>query len=564
MTVGPAVALEHDPLELRTQLSNLQGLLVLAMLMTESSDERQILQLAATSVSALARCRLEGVYLAGGSWRSMAPACAQPRNRSVVEQQLARLGSSGGAVDLPGQAWGWAYPLRSLAGHLGYLVVGAEEALSPAAQFLLRALSQQAGVALANAQLHAQERAASQELAKVNAALEETIHALKRSMDIHKRLTKVAMSGEGREGIAQAVHELTGFPVAVEDRYGNLRAWAGPNQPDPYPKDPASRREELLRRARGSVRPTRDRGRLVAVAHPRGDVLGVLVLVDPAGMAGEHELVALEHGATVLAMELARLRSLAETELRLRRDLVEELLAGTDEESALARAQALGYDLERRHRVVVVEGRGRAGTDEEAFFHAVRRAAVAVGVGSLLVARAGAVVILADRDVAWEELRRAVLRELGGGRCRVGAGGRCDRVRDVPGSYREAQMALSIQAGSGVADGVTSFDQLGVYRVLSRVQDTDEVERFVRDWLHALLDYDERKRSELVKTLFVYLECGGSYDATAKALVVHRSTLKYRLQRIRELSGHDLNDPDTHFNLQLASRAWATLRALRG
>jgi DNA-binding PucR family transcriptional regulator len=45
---------------------------------------------------------------------------------------------------------------------------------------------------------------------------------------------------------------------------------------------------------------------------------------------------------------------------------------------------------------------------------------------------------------------------------------------------------------------------------------------------------------------------------------VHRSTLKYRLQRIRDLTGYNLNDPDTHFNLQLATRAWATLEAMRG
>jgi DNA-binding PucR family transcriptional regulator len=554
MMASPPVALERNSLELRTQLSNLQGLLILAILMTESGDERQILHLATTSVSALAHCSLEGVYLAGG---------AVARRRPVVERQLAALGSGGGAVDVPGGAWGWAYPLRTLAGHLGYLVVEAEQAPPPTAQFLLRALAQQAGVALANAQLHAQERAASEKLAKVNAALEETIHALQRSMDIHQRLTKVAISGEGQEGIARAVHELTGFPVAIEDRYGNLRAWAGPNRPDPYPKDPPARREELLRRALGSVRPIRDRGRLMAVAQPRADVLGVLVLVDPAQAAGEHELVALEHGTTVLAMELARLRSLAETELRLRRDLVEELLAGTDEESALARAQALGYDLERRHRVVVVEGRGRAGTDEEAFFHGVRRAALVTGIGSLLIARGGAVVILADQDVAGAELRRVVLGELGGGRCRIGVGGGCDRVAEVPRSFREAQLALAIQTDSSAEDGVTSFDELGVYRVLSLVQDPADVERFVRDWLDALLRYDASKRSELVKTLSVYLECGGNYDATAKALVVHRSTLKYRLQRIRELSGHDLNDPDARFNLQFATRAWATLQALR-
>ncbi|MDQ4104323.1 MAG: helix-turn-helix domain-containing protein, partial [Actinomycetota bacterium] len=73
-----------------------------------------------------------------------------------------------------------------------------------------------------------------------------------------------------------------------------------------------------------------------------------------------------------------------------------------------------------------------------------------------------------------------------------------------------------------------------------------------------------RKHSALVETLFEYLECGGSYDAAAASLSVHRNTLKYRLQRIREVSGHDLSCPDTRFNLQLATRAWQTLVGLRG
>jgi sugar diacid utilization regulator len=554
-----ASALDEENVELRAQLSNLHGLLVLAMLMTESTDERQILHLATTSVGALAHCRLEGVWLNADGWR----ADARPlHGAEELERQLVALGSLGGAISLPDRPWGWAYPLRTLTGQLGFLIVGADDTPEPAGQFLLRALSQQAGVALGNARLHAQERAASDALGEANVTLEQTVHALQRSMDIHKRLTTVAMSGEGQEGIARAVHELTGYPVAIEDRYGNLRAWAGPGQPDPYPKDAPARREEVLRKALLHIRPIRDQDRVLAVAHPRGDVLGVLALVDPDGLAGEHELVALEHGATVLAMELARLRSLAESELRLRRDLVEELLAGTDEDSALARAHALGYDLERRHRVVVFEGHGRAGA-AELLFDAVRRVTAERCIGSLLVARAGTVVVLAHHDHDWEELRRAVLREVGGGRCRIGTGGSSERVCDVPRSYREAQIALSVQSGSGGPDRATSFDELGVYRVLSRLQDTGEVERFVRDWLGALLDYDARRGSELVTTLATYLECGGSYDATAKALVVHRSTLKYRLQRIRELSGHDLHDPDSHFNLQLATRAWATLQALR-
>jgi DNA-binding PucR family transcriptional regulator len=553
--------LETRDLELRAQLSSLRGLLVLSMLMTASSDEQQILHLATTSLGGLARCHLAGVHLTEGGWRRTAGGLARARHCAMVEAQLKALGPQGGRVQVPGERWAWAYPLRSPSGRVGTLVVAAEQEPPAAAQFLLRVLAQQAGVALSNARLHAQERAISQELGRVNRALEETVRTLRRGMEIHQRLTEIAISDKGQEGIALAVHELTGYPVAVEDRYGNLRAWAGPNRPDPYPKDPPARREELLRRALASPRPIRDGGRLLALARMRGDVLGALALVDPAGRAGDHELVALEHGVTVLALVLAHLRGLAETELRVRRDLVEDLLAGAEEQSALARAEALGYDLERPHRVVVVEGRSRSG--EDALFHAASRAVRELGVGSLLASRTGAIVVLANRDVDWEELRAAVLRELGGGRCRIGVGGLAERLREIPRSFREARIALSIQAASAGGDRATSFDQLGVFRMLCQVRDLSEVERFVREWLGALLDYDMRRRSELVKTLSAYLECGGSYDATAKALLVHRSTLKYRLQRIRELSGHDLRDPDSYFNLQLATRAWTAMQALR-
>jgi sugar diacid utilization regulator len=321
----------------------------------------------------------------------------------------------------------------------------------------------------------------------------------------------------------------------------------------------------MLRRAIRAGRPTRDGGRLVVVARPRDDTVGVLALIDPAGTAGPQELVALEHGATVLAMELARLRSLAETELRLRRDLVEELLSGTDLEGALARAQALGYDLERDHRVVVVEGRGRT-EDEELFFHAVRRAARDHGAGSLIVARGESVVVLAESEPRWDAFRETILAELGRGRCRVGVGGLCRTPADFPRSHREAQIALKLQRTTQGQEGTTVFDDLGVYRVLGELGDTATapvMERFVRDWLGPLIDYDAHKGSELVPTLCRYFDCGGNYDATAEALAIGRSTFKYRLRRIRELLTHDLSDPEVNFNLQLATRAWHVSQALR-
>jgi DNA-binding PucR family transcriptional regulator len=563
-TPAPLLADRESDAAAREQLSNLQGLLVLSMLMTERRDEREILRLATSSVASLVRARLVGVYMFDVGWREASDAGRASTNATVpanLEARIPELGSSGGQVAISGYPWGHAFPLRGLEGPFGYLVVAADTEPPDAEQFLLRVLAQQTGIALANARLHARERATAVDLRSANAQLAQTVAALERSTAIHERLTRVAGAGEGQQGLAQALHDLTGYPVAVEDRHGNLRAWAGPGMPDPYPKEVAEHRRQVLRRAQLAAAPVRDGDRLVAIASPQVDVLGVLVIVDPAATAGEQEHVALEHAATVLGMELARLRSIAETELRVGRDLAEDLLAGTDEETVSARAQLLGYDVQRRHRVLVVDG-GRRLVDDDALFHAARRAARDAGVGTLLVARGATVVVLSDADQGWEDFRLLVCREFGS-ECRLGVGGPCDELAEFPRSYHEAQLALRVQTSSDMPEMAVEFDRLGVYRILAETAEPSGVERFVHDWLQPLVDYDAQKGTELVLTLSRYLENGGNYDATSRSLSMHRNTLKYRLQRIREISGHDLADADTHFNLQLATRAWQTLRALR-
>ena len=237
-----------------------------------------------------------------------------------------------------------------------------------------------------------------------NLALAATVAVLEHRTAVHDRLTRAAAEGEGEHGIAQAVHELTGLAAAIEDRHGNLRAWAGPGRPDPYPKASPTMRDALIRRAARQGTPIHDGGRLIALAGPRDNVLGLLALIDPEEQAGEKEQLALEHGATVLAVELLRLRGVAEVELRIGRDLVDELLTGADDEGAHRRARAMGYDLERPHRVVVFENRRSV---DEGLVHSVRRAARTTGAGSLLMARGNEIVLLADADVSWGNCTRS-------------------------------------------------------------------------------------------------------------------------------------------------------------
>jgi hypothetical protein len=118
---------------------------------------------------------------------------------------------------------------------------------------------------------------------------------------------------------------------------------------DPYPKQTPARHEQTLQRALEAGGPIRGRGRLIVVAEQNGQALGTIALIDPDRTAGQSDKIALEHANTVLRLELVHLRAIGEVELRVRRDLVEELLAGTDRDTAFERARALGYDLARPH-----------------------------------------------------------------------------------------------------------------------------------------------------------------------------------------------------------------------
>ncbi|MGH3692636.1 MAG: PucR family transcriptional regulator [Pseudonocardiaceae bacterium] len=561
---------------LRDQLALFRPLLALSIVMTSSRDETEILSIATTAIPSLGGCRAEAMYL-DGDWQVVGTV-GRPANADGLRAQLATLDPTGGPLDLDSPRWAWAYPVVSLDDMAGHLVVSRDTEPEPHHQFLLNVLVQQTGAALVNARLHARERASAareraiaDELRSANLSLERAMTdlarssaALQRSVDIHNRLTEVASAGDGLEGIARALHQLTGLAVAIEDRYGNLIAWAGPDQPDPYPKPTPARREQSLQRALNASGPVREKGRLIALAQPAGsEILGLIALVDPDRIAADAERIALEHANTVLTLELAHLQALAETELRLRRDLVEELVAGTDPESIQDRARALGYDLIRPHRVLVVTNQSPR-ADQDAFFHAVRRAVRATGVGSLLAARPGGVAVLCDTDHDWEQFRAAIIAQMGpGGGCRIGVGAPCTEPPEFPRSHGQAQLALKMQVATGCPGQVTVFEDLGIYQLLSEIANIGSVESFIHRWLGALLEYDATKGVDLTGTLYCYLECGGNYDLTAKTLSLHRSTLRYRLQRIRDMSGHDLNEPDSRFNLQLATRAWKTVHSMR-
>ena len=535
------------------------GLVALSRVTFDDSDAGEIFREATAAVGGLASCQVEASYRSvNGGFVRFPP--SQPAHPDIERHREC---GWDGHVDTSDGRWGWAFPLSHRSIVNGCLVVSAASAPSKNQIQLLTILAQQTGAALAHAALHDRDSGDAAKLTKSNADLKvanrelgTTVTRLQRQTNVHEVLSAAVAAGTGEQGIADALNDLTGHSVGIEDRFGNLRCWAGSGQPHPYPKQLTDERELLLHELAAQTGQARIGGRVLTLVQPRAEILGVLALNDPDDTVTEDDLFALRYGSIVLALELSHQRTVAEIELNLRRDLVDDLLAGTDRDGAYARADALGHDLRRSHHVVVMQSTGRT---ESTLPVAAGRAATALHLNYLLGRHAGLVVLLTDGRPDPRALYHAISEILGSTTSVIGIGSRCAVPDDFPQSFIEARRAMNIRLRSVSPEGAAAFDELGFYRLIDAAHGDGEVESFVREWLGTLLDYDDSKNSELVMTLSGYLECGGNYDESAAALHIHRSTLRYRLARIAQLTGHDLRKVDTRFNLHAATRAWRFL-----
>ncbi|MEX1141230.1 MAG: helix-turn-helix domain-containing protein [Thermoleophilaceae bacterium] len=123
----------------------------------------------------------------------------------------------------------------------------------------------------------------------------------------------------------------------------------------------------------------------------------------------------------------------------------------------------------------------------------------------------------------------------------------------------EALLAANVAAARG--ETLLAFDETGAYRLLlpAMSEDPSELERFQEETVAPLVEYDAQYETELVRTLETFLAADGSVARTAERLFTHRHTIRYRLDRVRELSGLDVGSTDGRERLSLGLKAMRVL-----
>jgi sugar diacid utilization regulator len=285
------------------------------------------------------------------------------------------------------------------------------------------------------------------------------------------------------------------------------------------------------------------------------------------------------HAAAAAAGHLLDLaRRARELPIRSRSELLAELMMSDSpaHEDLRERAVQLGVLITGWHVAVRIEAENldQAGADEVQRFEMLETAGQAALIGAMStggrwylskVARAVVLVQTASSHpgalagqraaAAAERALAAVADRLPGLRMRAGVGTPHEGPMGLRASAAEARIALMAARAAGTADSVASHDATGVQRMLMEWYATDTARASVRAQLAPLENLGPQRGEIAIRTLAAYLDEQGSIVRTARVLHLHRNAVAYRLHRITELLGVDLEDPDQRLALQLACRA---------
>ncbi len=368
-------------------------------------------------------------------------------------------------------------------------------------------------------------------------------------------ITDAVESGAGLPEVVRAAARTLDASLAVSDRAGNVLAVAARSSSD----------EKTLLADGAGVE-------LIELRVGDGEV-GVLRLRP----RGEPDPALLRLITTLIGSELERVRAPSRASAQAAEAFLRALIAGRlDGAPAVTQAAAeLGTELAAGASVIVVRAHAHVAAGEgrrARILSLTDRAARGLAADSLCALTEprelpgdDVVVLLAAGDDALaaraaEAIRGELIGGLAGHSVTIGRSRPCDDPGELHRAAAEALLAVNVAEGDDERP-VIAFEQTGAYRLLlsAMVDNPQELRRFYEETLAPLVAYDEQYGTDLVLTVETFLEADGNVAGAAQRLFTHRHTVRYRLERVRDLCGHDVGSSDGREKLSLGLKAMRVL-----
>lgn len=415
--------------------------------------------------------------------------------------------------------------------------------------------------------------------------LENKNQLLRHSMEIHNSLIPLVFKGESLTKISERFSEIICRDVIVLDKGFKVRGakvshnsaitWSaeGSRFPLDLQESPAFRQMVVSHDLQAKYLPAipkfgLPRGVLASPIVLGSEVLGHLWVIGDTRPFDTMDYVAVHHLVTILTLKLVQDRIAQSVEERMKRDLVKDLLNGNyhSSDDFLERANNLGFDLREPHQLMVIDIEDINKPNKSEPSSESRRSVIQFIVDmaqlegySFLwgILNEQLLMLLPNKGFDPESLtnylQTKVKHSLPERSVSFGIGRITTGLDDVRVSYHEANMALNVgKKFQKTKNGLYRYHALGVYQLLFTINNETEMFRFAEEVLGSLLRYSSEKQSGLLETLKVYVESGFNKALACEKLYIHINTLKYRLERIQEITLLDLSNSEHLLNIQLA------------
>lgn len=404
--------------------------------------------------------------------------------------------------------------------------------------------------------------------------------ALAHSDEVHRAIVATVLAGGGLDEVtAKTAMLLSPAAVVAVGSEGAAMASAGPDV------DGLTGLANLVRAhpLAGSVLDLAGGGTAVVVPITAGDFdHGWLLAVRRDSLHAADTVTILERAAGLAALTITQKLAVTAVETRYQSDLVRDLVEGRvdDLERVLDQATWFGWNVQAALVLTVTILRAvtdqspRSRRDELERFAAAWRSALEGRIaGAAVVVVSDQVVTLLpvgqSEDGSDDTPGRSTVPAAADLLALVGARVQADRhgapppastgisravasLSELPAAYSQARRAAQVGLQTPVSGAVTSFDSLGVLRLLSLIPDSGELRSYLGEVLGSLVPGGNAENADLLETLRVLLEANLNVAEAARCLHFHYNTLRYRIGKLERLLGPFMTDPSVRLNVQLA------------
>ena len=402
---------------------------------------------------------------------------------------------------------------------------------------------------------------------------EENLDTISRALSIQQRLSRLVLEDGGFQELAEMLADQVGHSISIEnDRFeaiANMNI-AEVDSARRYtilhgrtnPQLIAALEVEYLPKIRETLRPVQlpvmpglglEMERLLAPIVVHGEIYGYMWVIADVHALSPIDMMAIEIGATVAALLMLYQESLQTAEASLKGSLVSQLIEGKGGRQTVLSDQSLRYgvDLRLPYRMLQVSIRNGQPPKSTRAYRSINQILRQYETQAVAAQFAGHVVILVQADQDIDALSEALLERLreGDNGVSIGISSSFSGADQVSAAHQQCSEIQDIAQRIRSENAVHRFDELGYLHTLYHAGAASLSQNAQVPILRRLLN---ERQADLFNTLEAYLDAGGNSVQTAETLLIHRSTLNYRLARIKEICDVELSSPATRLNLQIA------------